>query len=70
VTAPSVRIATDLALRVTRIFDDAGATQLERHAALTIAEALVSLSEASLTVPDGEERSPSAAPGESPGEPS
>lgn len=43
-----VQIVTDLADRITRLFDDVGASQVERYSALDVARALVPLSEASL----------------------
>ena len=61
----SVQIATDLAESITRLFDDAGASQIERLAALEIARAVVPLSAASM-IAAAESDSPSAVPPRSP----
>ncbi len=56
----SVQIVTELAERITRLFDDVGASQVERYSALDVARALVPVSAASLTAadsPSGESRS-------------
>jgi hypothetical protein len=45
-----VQIVTDLAATITRLFNEAGASQVERYAALDIARSLVSVSEASLVI--------------------
>jgi hypothetical protein len=59
-----VQIVTDLAQQITRLFDDVGASQVERYSALDVARALVPISEASLT----SERQPSQSPYGSPEE--
>ena len=45
-----VQIVTDLAARITHLFDDAGASQVERYAALDVARALVVVSEAATSL--------------------
>lgn len=57
-SASGVQIVTDMAEQITRLFDDAGASQVERYAALDVARALVVVSLASVTLtpehsPDG-----------------
>ena len=47
--AEGVQIVTDLAQRITRMFDETGASQIERHSALKVAKALIVVSAASLT---------------------
>ena len=46
----SVQIVTNLAERITRLFDDAGASQVERYSALDVARALLVVSEASVVI--------------------
>jgi hypothetical protein len=46
----SVQIVTALAERITRLFDDAGASQIERYSALDVARALVPVSQASAVI--------------------
>jgi hypothetical protein len=46
-----VQIVTELAERITRLFDETGASQVERYCALDVARALVSVSDASLFIP-------------------
>jgi len=58
--SPGVQIATHLAEAITRLFDESGATLVERYAALDVARALVPVSAASVTCsesppPDGQE---------------
>lgn len=55
-TSPSARLALTLGEAVTRLFDDAGASQIERLSALDVARALVALSDASLISPSCEPR--------------
>ena len=57
-----VQIVTELATQITRLFDDSGATKIERYAALRVAESLVPVSEVSLCQPTD---SPSVTPQES-----
>lgn len=45
----SEQIVTDLAHRITRMFDETGASQVERYSALKVAKALVVVSAASVT---------------------
>ena len=45
-----VQIVTDLAERITRLFDDVGASRVERYSALDVARALVVVSDASTTL--------------------
>jgi hypothetical protein len=52
-----VQIVTDLAERITRLFDDLGASQVERYAALDMARALVPVSEASMVISSCEKSS-------------
>jgi hypothetical protein len=47
----AVQIVTDLAERITQLFDDTGASQVERYAALDVARALVVVSAASISLP-------------------
>jgi hypothetical protein len=62
----SVQIATDLADRITRLFDDVGASQIERYSALDVARALIPLSEASISAALSPSPSGHEAPPESP----
>jgi hypothetical protein len=58
-----VRIVTDLAERITALFDDAGASQVERYSALDVARALVPISEASVMSDQSYGKSDEAHPG-------
>lgn len=49
-----VRIVTELAERITRLFDDVGASQVERYSALDVARALIAVSECSVTLTSSE----------------
>ena len=61
-----VQIVTDLAERITRLFDDVGASQIERHAALDVARALVVVSLASISAHSPDDESPAGCGGERP----
>lgn len=58
-----VQIVTALAEQITRLFDGAGASQVERYAALDVARALVPVSAASICA-----TGPLTPPDESPAE--
>lgn len=48
------QIVTSLADRITCLFDDAGASRVERYCALDVARALVEVSEASSVLPSSD----------------
>lgn len=50
-----VGIVISLAIAITRLFDESGASQIERYSALDVAKALIVVSEASVgTHPDAD----------------
>lgn len=51
VVAPRVQVITDVAHRITAVFDEAGLSMVDRYSALQVAKALVLVSGAALVPP-------------------